>query len=59
MSKVNICVEIGEEALRAYETEARTEGITVQSLLERMVNGLLRDMEREEEEGTDHPIIAS
>ncbi len=59
MSRVHICVEIGEEALRAYEAEARREGITVQSLLERMVNGLLRDMEREEEEGTDHPIIAS
>ncbi|MBI5709493.1 MAG: hypothetical protein HZC42_04200 [Candidatus Eisenbacteria bacterium] len=59
MSKVHICVDVTEEALRAFEAEARREGVTVQSLLEKTVNGLLRDMEREEEEGTDHPIIAS
>ncbi len=59
MSKVHICIEIAEEALRAFEAEARRRGVTVQCLLEQMVNGLIRDMEREEEEGTDHPIIAS
>lgn len=59
MSKVHICVDVTEEALRAFEAEARREGVTVQSLLEKTVNGLLRDMEREEDEGTDHPIIAS
>jgi len=59
MSKVHICVDVTEEALRAFEAEARREGITVQSLLERMVNGLLEDLEREQEEGTDHPIIPS
>jgi hypothetical protein len=59
MATVEICVEIEEEALRAYEAEARRQGITVRCLVERMVNGLLRDMEREEDAGTDHPIIAS
>ena len=59
MSKVHICIDLTEQAIRSFEAEARRDGITLQSLLERMVNGLLRDMEREEEEGTDHPIIAS
>jgi len=59
MSKVHICIDISEESLRSYEAEAKREGVTLQSLLERMVNGLIRDMEREEDEGTDHPIIAS
>jgi hypothetical protein len=59
MAKVHICIDISEESLHSYEAEARREGVTLQSLLERMVDGLIRDMEREEEEGTDHPIIAS
>ncbi len=59
MAKVHICIDISEESLSSYEAEAKREGVTLQSLLERMVNGLIRDMEREEEEGTDHPIIAS
>jgi hypothetical protein len=59
MSKVTICIELTEEALRSYEAEARREGVPLKDLLERTVNGLLREMERDEEEGTDHPIIAS
>lgn len=59
MSKVHICVEVPPEALKAFQAEARREGVSVQSLLERTVNGLLRDLEREQEEGTDHPIIPS
>ncbi len=59
MSKVHICVDVSETSLRLYQAEARREGVTVQVLLERTVNGLLRDMEKEEDEGTDHPIIAS
>jgi hypothetical protein len=59
MSQVHICIELSDESLRSFEAEARREGVTLQSLLERMVKGLIRDMEREEEKGTDHPIIAS
>lgn len=59
MSKVHICIEIPEGGLRAFEAEARRRGVTLQCLLEQTVNGLLRDMEKEEEEGTDHPIIPS
>ncbi len=59
MSKVHICVDLTEESLRSFDAEAKREGVTLQTLLERMVNGLLRDMEREEHDGTDHPIIAS
>jgi hypothetical protein len=59
MSKVHICIELSDETLRSFEAEARREGTTLQALLERMVNGLIRDMEHEEEAGTDHEIIAS
>ncbi len=59
MSKVHICVDLEETALRSFEAEARREGVPVKELLERTINGLLRDMEKEEEEGTDHPIIPS
>jgi hypothetical protein len=59
MSKVHICLDIKEEALRAFEAEARREGVTVKALLERTIHGLLQDLEREQEEGTDHPIIPS
>ena len=59
MAKIHICVDLTEEAIRAYECEARRQGVTLQLLIERMVNGLIRDMEGEEEEGTDHPVIAS
>ena len=59
MSKVHICIELTDATLRSFEAEARREGTTLQALLERMVNGLIRDMEREEEAGTDHEIIAS
>jgi hypothetical protein len=59
MSQVHICIELSEASIRSFEAEARREGLTLQAVLERTVNGLLRDMEREEEAGTDHPIIAS
>ncbi len=59
MSRVHICIELSDQTLRSFEAEAKREGTTLQALLERMVNGLIRDMEREEEEGTDHQIIAS
>ena len=59
MSKVHICIDLSDAALRSFEAEARREGVTLQSILERTVNGLIRDMEHEEEAGTDHPIIAS
>jgi len=59
MAQVEICIEVSEEFLRSFEAEARREGSTVKCLLEKMVTGLIRDMEREEGEGTDHPVIAS
>jgi hypothetical protein len=59
MAQVTICIDLSEETLRSYEAEARREGVPLKTLLERTVNGLLREMERDEEEGTDHPIIAS
>jgi uncharacterized protein YicC (UPF0701 family) len=59
VAQVHICIELSEQAVRSFEAAARREGVTLQSLLERTVNGLLKEMEGEEEAGTDHPIIAS
>ena len=59
MSKVHICIDVTDSSLRAFDVEARRRGVTVQALLEHMVEGLVRDMEREEETGTDFPIIPS
>ncbi len=57
MPKVRICVDVEEQAFRAFEGEAQREGVSVESLLERVVAGLLRDLEREEKEGLDFPIV--
>ncbi len=59
MSRVEICIEMNDEVYQSFEAEARREGVTVRSLLERMVSRMLRDMEREEAAGTDNPVIAS
>lgn len=57
MRKVRICVDLAEEHYRAFEDEARRRGVTVESLVEQTVQGLVRELEREDQEGTDHPII--
>lgn len=57
MPKVQICVNLTDEALNSFEAAARREGTTLQTLLERCVNALIEDIEREREEGPDHPIV--
>ena len=57
MARLRIWVDISDEAFRAYENEARRREVTVESLVEHTVNTLLRELETEENEGTDHPII--
>jgi hypothetical protein len=59
MPTVRVCVEIPEERYSAYEGEAERRGTSVENLVEQVVNGLLQELEREEREGTDHPIIPS
>jgi hypothetical protein len=57
MTTVRICVEIPEEHYRAYQDEAVRRGVTVEDLVQQMVQGLVEELDREEREGTDHPII--
>lgn len=51
MPKIRIEAEITEEHLRAYEDEARREGVPVETLVEKTVNVLLRELEQEENDG--------
>ena len=51
MPKVRIYAEISDEHLRAYEGEAQRQGVPVAKLVEKTVNGLLRELEQDETEG--------
>jgi hypothetical protein len=55
--RVRVCVDLPEEHYRAFEAEARRRGVTVEALVEQTVQGLIEELEREESEGTDHPIF--
>ena len=57
MPKVELHVHVDPEHFEAYRSEARRRGVTVESLIEQTVEGMLGELEREESEGTDHPII--
>lgn len=57
MKKVHVWAELSEESFRAYDGEARRRGVKVEQLVEQTVNELLRELESEEREGTDHPIV--
>jgi hypothetical protein len=61
MRKVQVWAEISDEHFRAYEKEAERRQVTVEELIEQTVNCLLRELEREEEDGCgpDHLISAS
>jgi hypothetical protein len=56
MPKVTLHVDIDPEHYEAYRSEARRRGVTVESLIEQTVEGMLGELQREELEGTDHPI---
>jgi low affinity Fe/Cu permease len=51
MPKIRIDAEISEEHLRAYEGEAKRQGVTVEQLVEKTVNVLLEELEQEEKDG--------
>jgi hypothetical protein len=57
MPTVRICVDISEEHFRAYQDEARRRGVSLEDLVQQMVQGLVEELVRDEREGTDHPII--
>lgn len=47
MPKVKIEVELSEHLFHAYECEAARRERKIEELLEKLVNGLIRDMEKE------------
>ena len=47
MHKLKIEVELSEHLFHAYECEAARRGKTIEVLVEKLVNGLIRDMEKE------------
>jgi len=53
MPKIKIEVELSDTFFRAYEAEARRQGVKVEALVEQTANCLLKELEREEE---DHEI---
>lgn len=61
MQRIQVWAEITDEHYRAYEAEARRQGVKVERLVEQTVNCLLRELEREEQEGCgpEHHISVS
>ena len=56
MTKVRICADMPEDLYRRLCQEAERRGVTVESLVEQTVNGLIEELDQEEREGTDHLI---
>ncbi len=52
MPKLTIEAELSEEFYRAYEREAKRKGVNMKDLVERTVNGLLEELEHDEEESS-------
>lgn len=52
MRKVQVWAELSDDTYHAYECEARRQGVALETLVEQTVNCLLKEMVREENEGT-------
>jgi hypothetical protein len=50
MRKVRVWAEVSDSHFVAYEGEAARQGVPVEDLIQRTVNCLLLELEREEEE---------
>jgi hypothetical protein len=48
--RVQVWAEISDEHYEAYEAEAQRQGVSVCELVEKTVNCLMRELEREEED---------
>ena len=61
MSRVQVWAELSDEHYHAYELEAKRQGVSVEELVEKTVNCLLRELERDESEcsGTDEYLSVS
>jgi len=56
MQKVQVWAELSDAVYHAYEGEARRRGVRLDALVEQTVNCLLKELEREEDEGTGHIV---
>lgn len=52
MPRLQVWAELSEQAYHAYEGEAQRQGVTVEELVQRTVNCLLKELERDEREDT-------
>ncbi|HXI02442.1 MAG TPA: hypothetical protein VNI57_04625 [Candidatus Saccharimonadales bacterium] len=59
MPKLQVWAELSEETYRAYRGEALRRGVPVETLVEQTINELLRELESDEKDGTDHLIFPS
>ena len=59
MHRIRISIDLPDSDYLAYEKEGKRRGTTVEHLVEETVQQLLMELDREEAEGTDHPIITS
>jgi len=59
MKKVRVSVELPDANYQAFVNEGKRQGVSVEQLVQQTVQGLLRELELEESEGTDHLIIPS
>jgi hypothetical protein len=59
MPRVQVWADLGEDTYRAYLDEAKRRGVAVETLVEQIVNRLLQELELEQREGDDSPIIPS
>jgi hypothetical protein len=59
MTRVKICVDLPDQEYRLFAAEAKRRGVTPESLVEECVAGLIRELDQEERDGTDHPIVLS
>lgn len=50
MPEVKVRATISEEHYRAYQAEARRQGVPVSQLVQQTVNCLLRELEREQDQ---------
>jgi hypothetical protein len=57
MPKVQVWVELSEEHLRQLTDAAKRRGVPVEELVEQTVNRLVEENERDQRDGTDHPIV--
>ena len=61
MCRVQVWAELTEEHYHAYQLEAKRQGVSVEELVEKTVNCLLKELERDETEclGADEFLSVS